>query len=68
MLRGEDLGLGLASEHPQLPDPMRLLPPHMAWTVLGTAIAAHYIKLVLTSGKPVVEGGPHTHGTSFFVR
>ena len=58
MLRGEDPGPGLASEHPQPPDPMRPLPPHMVWTGLGTAIVAHYIKLVLTSGKHIVEGAP----------
>ena len=58
MLRGKDPGSGLASELPQLPDPMRPLPPHMVWTGLGTAIAAHYIKLVLPSGKPAVEGAP----------
>ena len=58
MLRGEDPGPGPALGHPQLPDPMRPLPPHMVWTGLGTAIAAHYIKLVLISGKPIVEGAP----------
>ena len=58
MLRGAELGPVLASERPQLPDPMRPLPPHMVWTGLGTARAAHYIKLVLTSRKPVVEGAP----------
>ena len=58
MLRGEDPGLGLASERPQLPDSMHPLPPHMVWTDLDTAITAHYIKLVLTFGKPITEGAP----------
>ena len=58
MLKGEDPGPGLASEHPQLPDLMRPLPPHMVWTGLGTAIVAHYIKLVLIFGKLVIEGAP----------
>ena len=58
MLRGEDPGPGLASERPQLPNPMRPLLPHMVWTGLGIAIAVHYIKLVLTSENSVVEGAP----------
>ena len=68
MLRGADPGLGLVSALPQLPDPMRPLPPHMVWPGLDTAKAVHYVKLVLTSGKLVVEGAPRTHGTSFCVK
>ena len=59
MLRGEDLGPGPASVHPHLPDLMCPLPPHMAWMGLGTAIVAHYIKLLLISGKSIVEGAPY---------
>ena len=58
MLRGADPSPGLASERPQLPNLMRPLPPHMVWTGLGTTIVAHYIKLVLSFGKLVVEGAP----------
>ena len=58
MLRGKNPSLGLASEHPQLLEPMPSLPPHMVWTGLGTIIAGRYIKLVLISGKHVVEGAP----------
>ena len=58
MLRGANLGHSLASKHPQLLDLMRLLPPHMVWTGLDTIIAVHYIKLLLTSGKPIVEEAP----------
>ena len=55
MLRGEGLDHGLASTCPQLPDPMHPLPPHMVWTGLDTAIAVHYIKLLLTSELPIIE-------------
>ena len=58
MLRGVDPRPSLASERPQLLDPMRLLPPHMVWTGLGTTIAVHYINLLLISGMLVVERVP----------
>ena len=63
MLGGEDLGSGLALGHPQLPDPMRPSPPHMVWTGLGIAIAAHYINILLTSEMLIVEGPPHPWNT-----
>ena len=58
MLRGADPSPSLASTRPQLPDTMRLLPPHMVWTGLDTAIAADYIKLLLIFGMLVIEGAP----------
>ena len=58
MLRGADPSLGLASALPQLLDPMRPLPQHMVWMGLDIAKAMHYIKIVSTSGKPILEGVP----------
>ena len=58
MLRGVDPGPSLESALPQVLDLMHPLPPYMVWTGLDIAKAAHYIKLVSTSEKLVVEGFP----------
>ena len=58
MLRVVDPSPSLALAHPQLPDLMRPLPQHMVWMGLDTVVVVHYIKFLLISGNPIVEGAP----------